>query len=367
MKKLLCFLLVIFIVLPVSSCRYKDIDRRAFIVAIGLDPGKSEDEFDISVKVALPKSQQAGLSGGVNEENYIIYKATDRSIGGGLRRIKGQMSLDPDYSHLKAVVLGKGLTKHFTLDEIVDYFIRKIDVQQIAWIMVGLPSARAVISLMPKGENVAGNYLFMKFGQGVDPQFVNITEIHEVFANMNIPGVSISCPVIAVKDQHFAAENTAIFHEGRLEMILDRAQTRILNILEIGLKVGFITTYGDESKPIGIRLQAAKGKISLEEKSEDNLICNINLKIAALLEESSDTSHPPEYFEKKFEEVFTHDTIRLMNDLQSKGLDPLALQVKYWAQHPKYKFDKDWVTKIYPQIGFNITSDVTIYQTEILK
>jgi spore germination protein KC len=367
MKKILSILLIVFLVFPLSSCRYKDIDRRGFIVAIGLDAGKSKDEFEISVKVAIPKSQQGGLVGGNDEPNFILYQTSDKSIAGGLRRIKGQMSLDPDYSHLKAVVLGEGITEYFSLNEIVDYFVRRTDIQEIAWLLVGKPSALAIVSHMPLGENVAGNYLFLKFGQGVQPQFVNITEIHEVFSEMNIPGVSISCPVIELKDQHFNADNTAIFHDGKFNMILDREQTRMLNILEIGLKVGFITTFGDEKKPIGIRMQSAGGKISLKENPDDDIDCNIDIKIIAMLEESSDTYHDTAYFEKKFEELFTNHTRRLMSTLQSNGLDPLALQVKYWAQHPEYKFSKDWLTEVYPNIKFNVNSKVTIYQKEIIK
>jgi hypothetical protein len=56
-----------------------------------------------------------------------------------------------------------------------------------------------------------------------------------------------------------------------------------------------------------------------------------------------------------------------MKDLQSKGLDPLALQVKYWARAPEYHFSKDWVTDIYAKIKFNVTSEVKILQPDYLK
>jgi spore germination protein KC len=350
-----------------SACRFKDIDRRAFIVAIGLDLGESKDELQISVKVAKPKTQQVGLSSSSEEENFVFYEASDSSIGNGLRKIKGQLSLEPDYSHLKAIVIGKSLTDNFTLNEIIDYFIRRTDIQKIAWLMVGEPSAKAVISLMPKGENVAANFLFLKFGQGVQPQFVNITKTHEVFSEINVPGLSISCPVIEVIDKKFVAENTAIFHDGRIQMILDKSQTRILNILELGLTVGFITTYGEEKNPIGIRMQKAKAKISLEESDTDSLTCNITVDVSALLEESSNTYKDVDYFEKIFEEIFTNHTIRLMNDLKDNGLDPLGLQLKYWAKHPEYKFNENWISTIYPKIKFNVTSNVIIQQTETLK
>ncbi|MCX8128656.1 MAG: hypothetical protein N3I35_00965 [Clostridia bacterium] len=220
---------------------------------------------------------------------------------------------------------------------------------------------------MPRGENIAGNYLFMKFGQGVQPQFVNITETHEVFENLNMPGVSISCPIIEVRNENFVAERTALFQEGKPEKILDMDQTRILNILENGLSVGYVTTKVDNNKPVGIRIQKAVGKISLKEKSEDSFICNISIKVAALLEETSDTNYKSEILEKNFEDVFTENTLRLMKDLQSNALDPLALQVKYWAKHPEYNFGKDWLTEIYPKIQFNVTSKVKILQPQILK
>lgn len=52
---------------------------------------------------------------------------------------------------------------------------------------------------------------------------------------------------------------------------------------------------------------------------------------------------------------------------QSNGLDPLALQVKYWARHSKYKFSEDWVKDTYPNIKFDVTSKVTILHPETLK
>lgn len=367
MNKILFLMITIFTLFSASSCRFKDIDRRAFIVAMGLDLSESGDEFDISVKVAVPKTQQAEGGGGPDKKNFIFYRTSDRSIGTGLRKIKAQMSLDPDFSHLKAIVLSRDITNHFSLDEIIYYFVRRGDIQQIAWLLVGEPSARDVIELMPEGENFAGNYLFMKFGQGVQPQFVNITETNEAFANMNVPGVSISCPIIKVRSEHYVAESTAIFHEGKLAMTLDMDQTRILNILEMGLNVGFITTYDEDKKPIGVRIQKGKAKISLKEDSKESMTCSIDMKVTGLLEEYPDTSYDNSAIESKLENLFASQTLKLMNDLQSRGLDPLALQVKYWAKHPEYSFSKDWVTQVYPRIKFNVTSDVKILQPETIK
>ncbi|MDQ2085559.1 Ger(x)C family spore germination protein [Herbivorax sp. ANBcel31] len=367
MKNKLCLFLIFSMLIFTSSCRFRDIDRRAFVVAIGLDLSETKDEFDISIKVAIPRAQSGESDNQTNEDNFILYRASDKSIGEAIRKIKAQMSLEPDFSHLKAIVVGKETINQFSFNEIITYFVRKGDVQQIAWIMVGTPSAKAVLSLMPLGENIAGNYLFMKFGQGVEPQFVNITKIFEAFSHLTMPGVSVSCPLVEIQNENFAIEKTAIFHNGKLEMILKMDQTRILNILKLGLDIGFISTFDKDNKPIGIRIRKASGKISLDENANNSLVCNIDIKVDGFMEESSYANKDIKTIEKKFEDIFKNQTLKLMKDFQSNNLDPLALQVKYWAKRPEFEFNEDWVTEIYPKIEFNVNSNVKISHSEVLK
>lgn len=55
MKKLLLYVGIMLLCLT-TGCEYKDIDRRIFVVAIGIDSGEEED-FRVSLKLAIPQGK----------------------------------------------------------------------------------------------------------------------------------------------------------------------------------------------------------------------------------------------------------------------------------------------------------------------
>lgn len=103
---LLVMLLSATMTLALTGCNFKDIDRRIFVVAIGIDPGRKEGTFKVSLKLAIPQGDVTKI----DEKMQILTEESD-SISEALRRMKSKVEKELDYVHCKSVILGKGLPR----------------------------------------------------------------------------------------------------------------------------------------------------------------------------------------------------------------------------------------------------------------
>lgn len=100
MRKLLLYIGIVLLCLT-TGCEYKDIDRRIFVVAIGIDPGE-EEAFKVSLKLAIPQGEVTKI----DEKMLIITEESD-SISEALRLMKSKVEKELDYVHCKSIIIGK--------------------------------------------------------------------------------------------------------------------------------------------------------------------------------------------------------------------------------------------------------------------
>lgn len=55
-------ILLLLLAMTITGCNFKDIDRRIFVVAIGIDPGEQDGTFKVSLKLAIPKGMSRRLT-----------------------------------------------------------------------------------------------------------------------------------------------------------------------------------------------------------------------------------------------------------------------------------------------------------------
>src|SRR5690349_17935436 len=102
-----------------SACGFKDIEKRFFVVSIGVGPSKdSPNEYQIV-------SQEAN------------------SISEAVRIIKTKVDKEIDFSHAKVIVFSESIVKNKGNAGMYYWFTRRRDIQKIAWVNIGRPSALA--------------------------------------------------------------------------------------------------------------------------------------------------------------------------------------------------------------------------------
>jgi hypothetical protein len=115
MKILIKTVLAVFVSVPllyVSSCADKiELDRRAFVTAIGVDlTGDENDKFEVTVSIAVPSAMSGGGSG--DKDKQVIKNANGGSLTECFKKIDAELVERLYLGHLKAVVFGKKLLKN---------------------------------------------------------------------------------------------------------------------------------------------------------------------------------------------------------------------------------------------------------------
>ncbi|MBW7453721.1 Ger(x)C family spore germination protein [Paenibacillus sepulcri] len=347
-----------------QGCRsdYKDIDRRQFVVTMGLDKDEEEGEFHMTLRGAIPQSQNPGSV--TSADTFESYETSAASIGQAIQQITQQFFLEPDYSHLKGVIFSEELARSDNILQYIDFFIRRRDFQDLAMVAIA-ENAEEIINLHQKGERTAGDNLFMKFGEGVNTEYTPAIELQEIYKYSLTPGLTYYCPILHVEKNKITSGATALFdRNNRMIIKLDGEETKYFNLLRRGLERGFIVLGPEQQNGLGIR----RGKADFHIKKQKNaLVCDVHVQVEASIEDSDQSDYTPADLKQMAEKKLNADISGLLLKMQANQVDPLFIGLKYWSMSSGFKLDRDWLAEIYPDMKIQVHSDVTITRTGTLR
>lgn len=262
---LLCMVLAI----TMTGCNFKDIDRRIFVVAIGVDSGQVEGKFKVSLKLAIPQGDVTKI----DEKMQILTEESD-SISEALRRMKSKVEKELDYVHCKSVILGEGLAAR-DIRHVTDWAVRRRDIQLILNFAVGRPDALAVLMVKPPSERIPSNSLILAMsGQGTESPFISSVYSYQLMRNIYEVGIDPILPIIeAQKKDQFLINKIALFDKNKIQLVLTPDETRLFNLLSrpdlrtnlpAHLGNGMYQYYTESSSPAtGSSLRRRENRISV--------------------------------------------------------------------------------------------------------
>ncbi|WP_160673407.1 Ger(x)C family spore germination C-terminal domain-containing protein [Clostridium sp. C8-1-8] len=354
MKRLFFLLLSFVFILNCYGCDYKDIDRRIFIVAIGIDSINEKGDVKLTIKGAIPSNTKVKSS----DLNYKLVEVEADSIGAALRKVKQKLALEPDYSHMKILILGKSFFNQSqdNLRHIAAFFITRRDFQNLMWVTAANPSAKEILDTQSVTETYAGADLFLRFGQGVDSPYTYKKKLSELYTQLNTPGLTTSMPVFELQNDGIQENELAILSKhNRLSMLLKNEQVKMFNILANNkTNSAFIYVPTDGNKILGFNLRSSNTKYSFTKQS-DLTICNVNVKLKLLVEEGTeyniDRQEALEIIENELKCKITY----LLEKFRFENVDPLNLQLNYWQYNPSYSLSDEWLSEILPKVQFKVS------------
>lgn len=367
MKKLLSIILICLnLCCILTGCKdFKDIDKRLFVVAIGIDSiPNNKKEIEVTFKTAVTKTV-SNSDGGGTSGNSVIYSIKGNSIVDIFREIKTQTFTEPDFSHMKLIVFGGEFLKNNTLNELIEFFIRRRDFQNTSYVAVALPSAKEVLSHELQQENFSGNGLFLKFGEGAENPYGLTRRLYEIYHQTMTPGISASLPIIELKEDKFLVEKICILYDGKIKLELSRDESKIFNMLSRNVTLASLSIQ-EENNKIGIGLNQITGKIKYDKRSEE-LKFNVELKATVTLEETGQILRTRQELSDKFSSLLCKRVGVLLEKLRDNNVDPFELEIKYWAYNKDFWFNKNWLEEELPRVKFNVSCDLKMVSTGTLK
>ncbi|MRG87930.1 Ger(x)C family spore germination protein [Salinibacillus xinjiangensis] len=358
-----CMLICTLVVL--SSCGFKDIDKRSFVVSMGIDQSQeNEKNYEVILKIAFPSSE-------ANEQgkNFQLATETGRTIAEAVSRIKAKTSNELDFGHMKIIVLGEKILER-DIGQTMDWFTRRRDIQQIAFIGVGKPTAREVLAHEPKGERLPSNELFLFFGEtGTESPYVTTNYLFHFRRNLEERGIDGYLPIIEVKDDIFSIMTMCLVKKGEKPLPLKDDETELFNLLNRGydkvsikiqgVKQHFILSIDQLSSSYQILSTDSQKPVI---KYKVNIKGNIEESMVEIKEEKMDQ------YNQLVEQVVKKRTEALFKKLQDSHYDPLGFGLRYRANHSgdENVKVKEW-QNIYDQIRFDVNVKANITGTGVIE
>ncbi|WP_071393724.1 Ger(x)C family spore germination protein [Bacillus tuaregi] len=351
-----------------TGCGFKDIDKRLFVLAIGVDQAEGkENRYKVTLKLALP-------SGSLKEATATMYTYVTKEstkLADAIRQLKTYVDKEFDFGHLKTIVIGKALMND-DVSEITDMFLRRRDFQRITWVAVGDPTAEKVLKTEPKSEMPASVSLFNLFAEtGVESPYIVTTYLFELRRRMKEHGIDPVLPVIQVnKKSTSLIVNHLLILTGRREPLeLNPRQTKIYNMLRNNLNKMEIKVKKEDLEYI-ISIDSLKSNYKIVTSNKSKPVVKMNVDLVGIIEESDQYINGRKLdelgsFAGKEVENWVHD---LFTTLQEKNTDPIGFGLRYKATRLHHKdLFSNWKQEIYPNLTLDVKVNVGIKSTGMIE
>ena len=358
------FLFILFLSISfLSGCSFRDIDNRAFVLAIAVDDsGDTKKPYKVTIKVVIP-------SGNIKQEGvkYAFFSEKGVSISEALALIRATIDKDIDFSHTKIIVVSKNLLDR-NLEHVTDFFHRRRDIQLVSWICIAEKSAKNILEMEPKSKSSVTTPIINFFNKtAVQSPYITPVYLFDFRREQIETGIDPVLPIIKIdkKEKRFVIHNAIVLGE-RKYIELTPQQTMVYNILRGNIE-RFNTEIKEENGKFKYGIFVDSSSISYKINSDHNKQPIIYYKIRhqGILEEASrftEAKHLEEYG-KETSKVAKKLILEVLTYFQKQNVDPFGFGLRYKATHlhtaDRYK---EW-ENLYPEVRFIIDINVNIIST----
>ncbi|MFC5452728.1 Ger(x)C family spore germination protein [Paenibacillus aestuarii] len=357
-KALLCFILLVWI----SGCEFKDIDKRFFVVAMGVDwTGKKDKPYLITLRLAIPASK---VGEGLAESQ--VEKVESPSIAEGIRNLKAHVDKEFDFGHCRVFLFGDKLVKE-SMAEPLNWLSRRRDVQLISFLAVASPNAFDVLSANPTTERLTGNAFFLTFGrEGTESPYTVTEYLFDSFRRFKEKGLDPFLPVVSFDGDSYVAERLVLLNKKKETLTLDPEETKIFNLSANKFnRSGIAADY--KGKRLALFISRVSRDVSIDKG--DVPVVHLRLKVTGMVEESTVSLMDSNV--AKAQSVLEQSLNKSLEDLLVKirdaGVDPYGFGLRYLAQYFGSEQDYEYWRNVYPNVQFQVDTRVVIESTGLVR
>ena len=349
--------------LLLSGCGYKDIDKRLFVVSIGVDLAQnSPHKYLISLKFAIPSAGQESPT-----ESMIISEKAD-SMAEAVRIIKSRIDKELDFSHTKVIIFSDKIAKNKGNAGLYYWFSRRRDIQKIAYVAIGKPSARAVLKVKPKSEQLPANALILALPKdGTETPYIIFEYYFDMKKRLIERGLDPVLPIVEAKKDLLEINTAGIYDKSRLRLSLDQEETKMLSyIMNREAKSSLWVRKGQDK--LIVDTQKVKTYYRIYTPKGKPPYIKVDVKVKGRIEETTVpiVNKHLSPFEKAAEKQLSKDIKAVLVKIQKANLDPIGFGLHYRARHFNKNDWKEW-TRTYPAITFKVHAKVDIEDTGLIE
>jgi spore germination protein KC len=346
-----------------GACGFKDIDKRFFVVALGIDQSENEKKpYRITLQLAVPSPK---IEPGASKTQIETIDAP--SIAEGVRMLKAYVDKEIDFGHCKIFILGEKVANS-DYQGALEWMIRRRDIQSVANVAIGKPDAESLLKVKPLSERYPGNTLFLSFGaDGTESSYTYVESLSDFSRRASEEGLDPLMPVIAKDNQEsFIINRTALLDKKRARLVLNPSEAQLYNQLANDFtKSSMHGMFEGLDLVVAITEIHSKFRIG-KQNGEDTITMDVKMKV--VFEEAPKGLYSAQWgpVEEDLNKEYAKSCVKLLRKIQKAGVDPIGFGLRYRATHPGSDAFKKWES-MYPTIKFVVRANIIIEGTGLIK
>ncbi len=408
MRKLVLIMVCLSIALLLTGCwDYKEVDRLATVMAIGVDRVPGSEIILLTVQIASTQgngsNKQTGGQRGDGGPAYTVMNSEGKSLSEAIRNLGAQSTRRILISHCKLIVIGEGLAKT-GIGEIVDDLKRDRQFRRTDRILTTDKTAKEILEKDIALEQVParGLDLIMQNFETAGP--VLPVNCNDFFVRLNEDPHVSSTPFAQLQDidkevtrqlekavgrpldsegkpKTLTIAKTAIFKDQRMVGVLNEEDTRAHRWLMDSPKGSSITlTYTPKAQPNEekgeIQLDIIDGKTTIMPQiSENGITMNIDMRAKVSLHETGSAdvnvrdAQKIEQIQQQAEEAMKRQLEHTIDTAQKElKSDYVGFSENLHNSFPvDWKQVKDQWDNIFPTVNYHVSCEVEILNTSIIS
>lgn len=283
MKKIFLILIVLFL----SGCNYRELDKIAITVGCGLE--KVDDGYKITVQIA-DTQKQGNSNSSTSPVRFKNYTYTDRTIHEAARGILTKLPKKAYTKHMQILVIDEKIANN-GINEIIDFWFREVELRNDFYVFVSKDSTPIEVlgvltQIYPINSVGIRNLIennFKYLGGTVLTTFDDLTSSYiSKTKEIILPTIMVLGKdgnkkdnlESSIPESLISLNETAYFRDNKLVGYLDKKQTIYYNLVKNALKTSIISYECDKDKFVTFEI--------IENKTDIDIVKNkpeINIKI----------------------------------------------------------------------------------------
>lgn len=362
--KIISLFVFSFMILFLSGCNFKDIEKKIFVIAIGIDQSDEEDKpYRVTLKLALPVQKFE-----IKENNTQVVTMNSETITGAIDLISAKLSKELNFGDAEISILGEGIAIK-NIEEPLDWLLRRSDIPSSGLVALGKPNAEAVLRMVPKAENFPGNSLTLNLAEeGSRSAYTLSVYLYDFYRRITEKGLDPYLPVVEPDKEVYNINTVALLDKQKVKTFLSPLETSLFKELLRKYPYFNISTPIDHQTLV-LGINRFERDYSIDTSNSNAPVVGVSINMIGAAEETSKPIYEEDWsqIEAAIENEERVQFTSLLKKLQKNGLDPLGFGLLYRATHHGREQDWEEWQALYPKAKFDVQVKMKLKGTGAIK
>lgn len=273
MKKFVCILLILSLILPLSGCwNYRGLNDMTVITGVAIDQNQKDGLYHLTfetVDLSLSVKENGIKSKVIESDGETIFEA--------VRNAKKRLSNKLYFGQAQTVIIGEDLAKKEDMSDLIDWFIRDGECRETMCFLISQEATAAdILTCQGLDQPIVANEIkkIVKSDQEVTASTAFV-ELYEIFRILNGTGKALALPAIHVAENNGSnageVNGIAVFKDQRMVGYLTEEESKYYLFAVNEIKGGLLTLPADDEIQ-KTSLEISKNKTETSFRYEDGQV-----------------------------------------------------------------------------------------------